>query len=247
VTIQKAKEVLLTYRAGTSDENDPEVQEALAATGRDNELRAWFETQQQLQQEIRRHLRATPVPGELRDQILAQRKIVPLWQRTEALLAVASLAILAVGILFFMRPHDVSGTLDSFRSRMAGEVLRVYSMDIITNNPVAVRSYLAQKGAPSDFPLPTTLDKLPVLGGARLSWGAVPVSMICFEGPAKKTLFLFVLKTKELAKQTVPTTPIVEEVKGLPSATWKSGQNLYLLAGKVPSSELQKLIPPANM
>ena len=99
MTIQKAKEVLLAYRAGTSDENDPEVQEALAATGRDNELRAWFETQQQLQQQIRRHLRATPVPGELRDQILAQRKIVPLWQRTEALLAVASLAILAVGIL----------------------------------------------------------------------------------------------------------------------------------------------------
>jgi hypothetical protein len=243
VKAQKAKVILLAYRPGTSDREDAEIREALDLVEKDSELREWFGMQQQIQEQIRRELRGVAAPKELRDRILQQYKIIPVtfWSGPKRLLAVAAIALFASGLLLWMRPHDVSHTFASFRSRMVGEVLRVYAMDILTNNPSEVRKYLAEKGAPADFGLPRNLEKLPVLGGGRLYWGAKPVAMMCFEGKSKETLFLFVLKANEVSSPDGLERPVIENVKGLPSASWKQGENIYVLAGRIDPNELLRL------
>ena len=154
VTIQKAKEILLAYRAGTSDREDPEVREALAATGRDNELRAWFETQQQLQQQIRRDLRVACTRGVARPVFWHRDKIVPLWSGPKHCWRWRRWQFLRPACCFACGPMMSVARLASFRSRMAGEVLRVYSMDIITNNPAGVRSISLKKALRQIFRCP---------------------------------------------------------------------------------------------
>jgi hypothetical protein len=244
VTTAQAKEALLAYRPGTADGLDPEVQEALELAKEDSDLRAWFQGQLRFQNEVRRELRKMHVPSDLRQKILSSHKVIrgPFWRTREALLAVAALAIVVVGIFLWSRSRDDARTFASFRSRMVGEVLRVYSMDIVTNNPAVVRNYLAQNGAPADFTLPSNLAKLPVLGGARLYWESTPVAMICFQGPGKETLFLFVVSKNNIPARDLPAGARIETVKGLSSASWESADNIYVLAGNIPASALPQIV-----
>ncbi|MGZ8940808.1 MAG: hypothetical protein ACXW32_16515, partial [Limisphaerales bacterium] len=97
------------------------------------------ERQQQSEQfnaRVHEALGEIPVPPNLRDQILAQRKIVsvPSWRSPRALFLAAALAFLATGLVFLMRAPQEDKTIGGFRSRMVAFALREYRMDIHTNN-----------------------------------------------------------------------------------------------------------------
>lgn len=113
---------------------------------------------------------------------------------------------------------------------MVGNVLRQYTMDIVTNDPVQVRAYLARRQAPADYVLPEKLNRLPVTGAGVLSWGRERVSMVCFEAAGKDTLFLFIV-SRASVNGTLPTATEFKQVSKLSTASWVQGGRAYVLAG----------------
>lgn len=195
---------------------------------------------------VRQELRAIQPPADLRDRILreaskgtATTKVVrfPLWP---VLAAAAALLLLAALTINFLPRGSEDRTFEGFQNRMASFAVRQYSMDIFTNDLAAVRTYMKQKDAPADFELPTPLASTPVKGGARLSWQGQPVSMVCFQGPAEKTLYLFIIESGAVASP--PTSPQHNTIKGLSSAAWNTSGKTYLLAADLPEPQLKSYL-----
>lgn len=68
----EAKQVLLLYRPGTAEAEDPEIVAAMEVARRDPELGAWFHQHVQFQTYMRGKLRAIEVPRRLKTRLLAR-------------------------------------------------------------------------------------------------------------------------------------------------------------------------------
>lgn len=251
MTREDAKHILLARRPWTADDQDPEVAEALALAGRDSELGAWLEKQTAFQESVRNHLRACAAPPDLRQAILARRRvIVPLWRRPDVLLLAACLVLaMVLATLWAPRMSQRGQTgadepsFANFRSRMVGFAIRLYRMDIVTNDLNEVRQYLSQHGAPADINLTPGLQPMPVKGGAKLLWQGNPVSMVCFHFSTNETVYMFVMDERAIQKGNPPTaTPSIEEVGGVSTAIWRNAGKIYLVAAPTDPSVLRQLV-----
>ena len=149
MTRDQAKQVLLAYRPESSDREDPEIAEALELVRKDKPLEEWLRGQKAFHESVRTQLRDISPPAGLRERILARpRVVVPLWRRPEFLLMAACLGLGLIMAALWMPSAPKEETFALFRSRMVGFALRVYRMDIETNNLSQVRQYLVGKGAP---------------------------------------------------------------------------------------------------
>ncbi len=183
-----------------------------------------------------------PVPPNLREQILARSKIVPVrsWGQQKHLLAMAAALALVATLSFAWLRQQEDKSFAGFRSRMVNFAVRQYSMDLHTNQLAAVQSFLTQNGAPTaDSWLPSGLQGGPVMGGANLSWQGKPVGMICFRHHTGKTLYMFIINSADVPGVT-PRFNAASE-KTLATATWQHGGKTFLLAGDVPLQELESL------
>ncbi len=132
------------------------------------------------------------------------------------------------------QPEDLS--VAGFRSRMVKTALRAYDMDLETNDVTQIRAYLAQRNTPADYELPAKLQQTETVGCGALSWQGKPVAMVCFRtgkplSPgAKSDLFLFVIDRKNLPAAAT-ATPEFADVGKLATATWLTGDRIYVLAG----------------
>jgi hypothetical protein len=129
-------------------------------------------------------------------------------------------------------------TFASFRERMAGQVQRSYpTMDLPTNSLPGVVQYLKQHRGHTNVAIPPQLANAPTTGCAILSWRGHPVSMICFNSGKSATpsanpdLFLFVMKRSDVKAAPNNTAPEVKAIKGVMTASWTSGDKVYLLGG----------------
>lgn len=239
VNNQQAKEILLFYRPGAAEGSELLLAEALELAQRDPELKSWFAAHCALQAAIREKLRQIIVPEGLKEQILAEcparRKII--WWQQPVLLAAAAAVVLVIGLsLFWSRPRENKG-LSVFSNRMAGAVLRTYSMTLETNDLNQIRAHLAQNQAPINYVLPKGLQTVPVVGCGVLQWHNKPVSMICFASGQplaqgqKSDLFLFVVDRSSLPDAPPENQPRIAKVNKLMTASWSSGDKVYLLGG----------------
>jgi uncharacterized membrane protein YbaN (DUF454 family) len=240
---ERAKQILLAYRPGTEDESEPDVAQALDLAKRDADLHEWLQEQTAFQQAVRAQLRSISIPPELKDSILARRKIVtPIWRRPELLLAAACIAIAFVLTAFWVRGRSEDETFAGFQKRMVGFALRLYRMDIETNDLVQVGQFLAAKGAPTNFALTPGLRQTPVKGGAYLTWQDHPVSMVCFTLPKAQTLYMFVMNQSAIQKGRLPgPTPILQFANGIMIASWSQNGRVYLIAADPNAADLKKL------
>ncbi len=228
---EEAKRHLLLYRPGGAEPLEPETSAALACLEQDPELREWFDEHCAFQQAVRAKFQEISAPPELRDRILADVKVVrpgPWWQRTEWLIAAAIVFLLGLGTLF-LRP-GVPDHFSDFRSRMVRKALREYQMDILTNDMTAVRAFMKNRGAPSDYQVPKELKPLALTGAGFLRWRNNPVAMVCFDRGNNQMLFLFVLD-RAAVRDAPPAEPQITKVNKLATASWTDGDRTYLLAG----------------
>jgi hypothetical protein len=238
VNRDEAKSILLLYRHGTADADDPQVAGALALAEHDQELKDWLVQHCARQFVLRERFRQIPVPAGLKEQIISeqafQEKMI-FWPSKFALAAVAALVLL-VALLpfsFSYRVHD--DTLAIYQNRMAGVALRGYAMDLATNNPEQIRLYLAQNHAPADFVLPAALKQAALAGCAVEGWQGTRISMVCFRtgkavaagGPSD--LWLFVVDRNSVRGAPAGEAPQFARVNRLITATWTQGDKLYLL------------------
>ena len=103
-------------------------------------------------------------------------------------------------------------------------------MDIVTNDMRAVRRFLEERGAPSEYELTEGLEKLTLTGAGLLEWRSNPVAMVCFDRGDNQMLFLFVMN-KAAVKDSPPAAPQVEQVNKLLTVSWTRDDYTYVLAG----------------
>src|SRR5437868_1437687 len=73
MTRREAQEILLSCRPGREPANDPQVAAALELARTDPELHHWYEQHRAWDTAIRQKMRAIPVPGDLKYEILSGR------------------------------------------------------------------------------------------------------------------------------------------------------------------------------
>ena len=242
----QAKEILLLYRPGTRDAEDPQIIEAVDLARQDPELATWFEQHQAFQSAMRAKLREIQAPEHLKLAILAGHKVIRppvFWQRPLWLAAAALFAVFFGLAVFWLKP-SIPDQFTHYRENMVSAAVRMYGMDLVTNDMSQLRLLFAQKGAPADYNLTQGLARLDLKGGGLLRWRGNPVSMVCFDNGGSKMLFLFVLKRSALKDPPPASTSKAEvaQVDGLMTASWTRGNDTYLLAGPDEAGFSQKYL-----
>jgi uncharacterized membrane protein YbaN (DUF454 family) len=232
VNAQQAKEVLLLYRPGTADAEDPAIAEALAAARRDPDLARWFEQHCAFQRALRAKLQQVEVPEHLKAALLVGPTIIrpAVWWRSPAWMAAAAAVLLLLGVIAVWLAPRRPDRFANFQERMVSTALREYRMDLVTHDMRQLRQFMAARGAPADYEVPQALERLPLTGGGQLVWRTHPVTMVCFNRGDDQMLFLFVIKRSALGDPP-PELPRVSAAHDLVTVSWSHGDQTYVLAG----------------
>jgi hypothetical protein len=241
MTRDEAKNILLFYRPGTADTEEPEIAEALALAKQDAELANWLEQQCARQEKLRGMFRQISVPAGLKEQIISERaahvtQTTVVWNRLVAILSAATIIVVLAGLAsVWLRPLPSDNNFTHYRARMVSTALRGYSMDFESSDLTQIRAYLAQQKAPADYSLPAGLQKISATGCAVENWQGAKVTMICFHTgkplpPGEKNdLWLFVVDRASVKNAPTDNSPKFAKVSTLVTATWTEGDKLYLL------------------
>jgi uncharacterized membrane protein YbaN (DUF454 family) len=250
VNRDEAKTILLLYRPGTADADDPQIAAALGLAKQDPELTRWLVEHYARQEALRAGFRQITAPAGLKEQIIseqaAQEKVI-FWRQRAILAAAVVVALVVLAPLWFQHRGNEE-TFAIYRSRMADVALRGYTMDLATNNPAQVRAYLAQNHAPADYVLPAPLEKTAVTGCAIEGWQGAKVSMICFRTgkplpPGQQSdLWLFVIDRSTVKNAPPMGSRQFVQVNKLMTVTWTQGDTLYVLGMEADEQTLQQYL-----
>lgn len=254
MTRDEAKLILASYRPWTNDAEAPEFADALALTRQDAELGRWFTRHCAAQSSIRSSFQKISPPAGLKEQIISEhnaRLTAAQWRKPRAIAA----TICAVGLLVAIgvwlvrsSPGESKANFAGFRSRMVKTAQRAYGMDLETNSAPAIRAYLAQHQAYSNYTLPKPLANTTTTGCGVLIWQGHHVTMVCFHSgrplaPGAKTdLFLFVMNRNAAPDTPVAGPPRFAQVNTLVTATWTQDGMVYLLAAPGDEEFLKKYL-----
>lgn len=252
MNLNEAKTILLLYRPGTADAEDPQVAEALALAKQSPELARWLAESTARQTQLRGQFQHIPVPPGLKEQILAEvvapDRIIP-WSPRRWLAAAAALVLLGGLAALWWPHHPGDDTLDIFQNRMAAIALRAYGMDLTTNQTAPIRAYLAQNHAPAAYTIPAGLQQAGTVGCAVEGWQNAKVSMICFRTgrplrPGQSSdLWLFVVDRSTVKGSPAPgEPPRIIAINRLTAATWAQGDQVYLLGMEGDAATLRKFL-----
>ena len=238
----EAKTILLLYRPGPVDANDPEIAGALALAKQNPELARWLEEHCARQEALRAKFRQITAPAGLKEQIISEQVVLSKrTARREKLIAVAAAAIIVVSLValapFWLPNRTVAtDTLAGYKIQMVSIALRgPYRMDLTTNDPEQIRAYFVQNQAPADYVLSAGLQKASVIGCAIEDWQTSKVSMICYRTGKplargqQSDLWLFVVDRTLLKDAPPPGPPRIASVNRLTTAVWSQGNKVYLL------------------
>lgn len=247
---QQAKEILSLYRPDTADATDPAFDAALTACDTDAELKRWFDAHCDSYKAMRARFREIPIPEGFKEQILAEKKVHTETSRpVKALLYLATAMVIAVATFLFFRSGSFQERKDlaAFREWSVSSSLRLYEMNLVTNDLGEIRSFLAQQKFDADFALPEALKTEAVpTGCALLQWHGRRVTMVCFHsgeplGPGKTSdLFLFIAPAS--AVEEVPDSMSLARVNPAATASWKENGKIYLLVADGSDELLRKYL-----
>jgi hypothetical protein len=241
---EQAKEILLGYQPGSDDAVDARITEALRLVENDAELALWFEQQQHADAMIRRGLREMPVPSDLKERILAGRKVVRVdfgWRRVVLVAAAAAIIVLGFVGYWMFRQTSRYG-LGTYRLTMVRYVTGPYPMVAQAKSFDELRQVLAQKGWPTDFIVPDALQNATVVGGGALEWNGRKVDLACLR-ESGRGLWLFVVDNAALPNAPSSTTPRIQMVDAVPTAVWSQDGKTYLFAAQGDEAYLRKYLP----
>jgi hypothetical protein len=253
----EAKQILLLYRPGTNDADDPEVAAALAVANGDPELSQWLAEHNARQTALREKFRQIPVLAGLKEQIVSEQAAKSrAASRRGAMVSLAAVAAILVSLLVLARsflPHHgttetADNTLDNYESQMMGDTMAGYPMNLLSSDAEKIQACLAGAGAPSDYVLPAGMRNIAMTGCAAKPWQNTKAAMICFRSgkPLPHDQFgdvwLFVVDRATV--QNVPdlSSPQFAKVNGLMTAAWTQDGKLYLLGVQGDENDLKKFL-----
>jgi len=256
VNHDEAKNILLLYRPGTADAEDPQIAEALALAKQDPEQARWLEEYSMRQLATRAKFRQITPPAGLKEQIISERAaLVKRSSQRRTIFAVAAAAaivvsLVAVSALEFPRTQvqPEARTLASYQSQMVGFALGPYGMALATNDVDQIRNFLAHGHAPADYILTAPLEKAAATGCTVKYWSGTRISMICFRTgkplpPGRPSdLWLFVTDSASIKGAPDTTAPQFAQVNQISTATWTQNGRLYLLATEGDEQTIRKYL-----
>lgn len=234
MTPEEAKQILSAYRHGTDDEQDPLFAEALALARRDASLSAWLTASLAFDQSVRAELARVPAPVDLRDTILARRKIIqpaPWWnpQLSARQMAAAAAVLIALGVAALWASQRPP-TFAEFRRDLAEQT---WGSDPHVQVPAAnlqdVREFLAAQGVATNFAVPPVLAQSKVRGCTLVVWRGQKVPVVCFS-PEGKHLHL-VIADRTLFPDAPTETPETDRSGSARTASWSKDEHSYVLNG----------------
>lgn len=230
---ETARELLMSYRRGTTDVSDPEIRAALEFACIDTEVRDWLHGHLRTQANLRSRMREIPVPETLGRDILqaesARRRIIRIrhWKQGAAAAAAVLMMLLSVALWFEVQRR---GGFANYRDRMVRTALRDYRMQMVSGDVSQIRQYLRDHRGHPDLAIEPKLTQLQPIGCAILRWNDQPVSLVCFDSPKQGTVYLFVSKATKLTGGPLGTEPQFSQVNKMSTASWSRGDETYLLA-----------------
>ena len=241
----EAKYILRAYHLGGLDVEDPQFHEALELSKRDPVLRSWFDNEQEIDTPVSKKFRSLPVPPDLKTQLLAAHKIVPLrpWWQRNAWVAVAACLILVLALSGWLLNSSAKPRFGEFRSYVMDTTAQLEHLDFLSGNLVEVRQWLRDRNAPSDFVVPAGINGRPSIGCRRFNWNGQTISLACFKIDNLGTVHLFVINRSALRDLPDVAHPeFAVSNKGVATASWSNDKRVYVLAGKVDEKELRRLL-----
>ena len=124
VNHDEAKTILMLYRPGTADAEDPQIAGALALAKREPELARWLEEHSARQETLRSKFRQITVPAGLKEQIISeQAAFLERHARREKIVAVAAVAAIVVSLIvlapfWLPRRATADNTLANYENQM---------------------------------------------------------------------------------------------------------------------------------
>jgi hypothetical protein len=233
---REARFILNAYRPGGQDASDPRFAEALEQARRDPVLERWFVESIAFDAAITEKLCAVPVPGNLREGILAGAKIsrTPHWKKRLRKWAIAAAVVLGVmvGSLIWhnTRPAPLAGWQVQALDVISSLVRNESTFDAQSANAGELLAWLRANHAPAAQQVPNNLGKLESIGCKRFSWGGIPVSVVCFKRPAGGLIHLITTNALTPSARPVATAPEFVQQGEWATATWRDGDATYMLA-----------------
>jgi hypothetical protein len=234
MTRDQAKEILSAYRPGTDDEHDPMFAEALRLARTDSEMSAWFAESLAFDSKIRGHVTRIAAPEELRQTILAARKIVrpvPWWNpRISARqMAAAAAVIIVAGIAVLWFTQKPTSFAD-FRREIADQSWGPRPhVEVKAASLGDVSEFLASQNLSTNFSVPPTLAQTKVRGCSLIHWRGHEVPVICFNSDGKH-LHLVVVD-RHLFPDAPSVMPQTDQWQSWRTASWSKDDHSYVLTG----------------
>src|SRR5262245_4297182 len=193
MTRDEARQLLEAARANGRDDTDPLVAEALRVAAQDPELARQLERQRSFDARMTSGMTSLPVPADLRESILAKRKIIQphFWQDWRTATAAAAVILLLLGGAVYLINQSTSG-FASFRRQLIVETWAGDPhLDLQTDDLSKLRTWLMNKKMPADFTLPAALAGARLHGGRILECDGCKISLVCLsEGPRHMHLYV---------------------------------------------------------
>ena len=252
---EEAKKILLLYRPESLDAEDPQIAAALDLAKTDAELGRWLAEHCQRQRILREKFRQVAAPAGLLEQIISEQAAQQRMnsRRKNRFQAAAAILVTCLALLFiawnywpFFQGPDVS--LAGYQNRMAAIALSGYGMDLRTADPLQIRAYLAQHGAPANYVLPAPLENTAVTGCAIEDWNGQKVSLICFhtaqslQPTGQSDLWLFVADRQTVKNTPAGNSPQFGPAGQLFTAAWVQDNKLYLLGTRGDETAIRKFL-----
>jgi len=243
MTREQAKEILSAYRPGTDDERDPVFTEALTLARTDSELKEWFADSLIFDAAIHRQVARVIAPEELRQNILAARKIirpVPWWNprlSTRQMAAAAAVLIVVGLVALWMTQRPAS--FEQFRHEIADQSWGpTPHLEAKAANMNDVREFLASRNVSTNFSVPPVLAGTKVRGCTLMNWHGHQVPVICFNSEGQH-LHLIVVDS-HLFPDAPSQTPQTDQWQSWRTASWSKDDHSYVLTGLNTTSFVKK-------
>jgi hypothetical protein len=179
------------------------------------------------------------VPADLKGSLLAARNVVKVsfwrqpWQvprMWSARIAAAAAVVVLAGGAGFLATQPRANFAGFRQELIAHDWAGDPHLDLESSDLPKIRAYLAARHAGTNFTLPPGLSGSHVEGCRVLERAGQTVSLICLaEGP--RHLHLFVLDRAAFPDLPPPGAPDFEKCAGWKTASWRHGDQTYILTG----------------